>query len=340
MVSRYKIIFLTNQPSFYKVRQWNELNKNVKIYVIFTEKQKHDRNADFVSEKPLFDYFILPSNNSIAKAWDLFMVLKTIKYERLIIGGWESLPAVVAPFLSKKSKNGVFVESSIYEYKQNLLKDFFKRIILSRFSIAYPSGKSQKKLIDKLGFISEYRYTGGCGLLNYHEQPPYEKREKVSNFLYVGRLVEEKNLKMLIEVFNELQNLNLSIIGFGKQEKELKRIAKENIIFIGPVANKDLFTYYQKADVFILPSKVEPWGLVIEEALNKGTPVIVSDKVGCKDDLVTNETGLIFSSDSKESLIDAIKEMTFLNRYNAFRLGISKLNFEERARKQVEAFIK
>ena len=136
-----------------------------------------------------------------------------------------------------------------------------------------------------------------------------------------------------------MPNLHLDIIGFGPLEEELKSIANKNITFLGAVNNKDLAKYYQNADVFILPSKSEVWGLVVEEALNNGTPVIVSDKVGCYYDLVTASTGLVFKSENLESLQEQISKICSINFYNNLRRGISQLDFFKRAQNQVKAFV-
>ena len=243
------------------------------------------------------------------------------------------------PFLSSKRKNALLCESSYYEYHSSLIKDIVKKLILKRISIVFPSGKAQGRLFSHLGFYGEYRYTGGCGLLNYIDQPSYQPRSRVCSFLFVGRLVEEKNLKLLINVFNHLPEFQLTIIGFGEQEEELKAIAKENVSFLGAVENKRLNAYYQQADVFVLPSIYEPWGLVIEEALNNGIPVIVSDKVGCREDLVSDRTGLVFDSSSEKALYDAVIKMTDIDFYNHLRLQISYLDFKERAKQQVDIYL-
>ena len=122
-------------------------------------------------------------------------------------------------------------------------------------------------------------------------------------------------------------------------KEELKSIANKNISFLGAIDNKNLAQYYQNADVFILPSKSEPWGLVVEEALNNGTPVIVSDKVGCHYDLVTATTGLVFKSENIESLQEQISKICSINFYNNLRRGISQLDFLKRAQNQVKAFV-
>lgn len=77
----------------------------------------------------------------------------------------------------------------------------------------------------------------------------------------------------------------------------------------------------------------------MEEALNNGLPVIVSDNVGCKDDLVAEKTGLVFQSGSKVSLSQAVKKITDIQFYNSLRKNISNLDFKKRMKNQVDVFL-
>ncbi|MDE7126141.1 MAG: glycosyltransferase family 4 protein, partial [Muribaculaceae bacterium] len=105
-------------------------------------------------------------------------------------------------------------------------------------------------------------------------------------FLYVGRVIGVKNIPMMIEAFKkaseEKRNLILRIVGSGNLLDGLKNRYKDcdNIIFAGPKFGDELAEEYRKASAFILPSTYEPWGLVVNEAMASGLPVIVSDKVG------------------------------------------------------------
>lgn len=155
-------------------------------------------------------------------------------------------------------------------------------------------------------------------------------------FLSVDLL--RKNLNWLIRQFNNHPELQLTLIGFGKLENELKLIAKENIHFIGAVDNENLPEYYQRADVFILPSLSETWGVVVEEALNNGTPVMVSDRVGCAKDLVNNDTGVVFSLNNKD-FEEKLMEIRDLCRYNEMRFAISRLDFEKMEQEQINCYL-
>ena len=324
-------VFITNLPAFYKIKLFNEIAKRQDIKVIFLEKTGVDRLPDFYDEPIMFSYAFTDN------------ILKILHYaaktREIIVGGWDSKENWFFAFAFPKKKLGIMVESSCYESMVTGLRGLLKKIFLSRIATAYCGGVPHKELMLRLGFKGEIRMTGGVGLIRRQPQSQYEPRKTVSRFLYVGRLVAVKNLELLIDVFNELPDLHLDIIGFGVLEEELKQLASKNISFLGAIDNAALGAYYQVSDVFVLPSTSEPWGLVVEEALNNGCPVIVSDKVGCKDDLVSAETGLVFEHSSKESLKEAIKKMCDVNFYNRLRLGVSKLDFEKRERAQIEAFL-
>lgn len=336
----YDLVFVTNMPSFYKVRLWNELNRHVRVYAIFVDSIEKDRNSDFVSVKPEFSYSVLSSSGVAGKSLELLRILRRVNYKKLVVGGWESIPSMLSYFISPKRKNAVFCESSIYEIHRSFLKDSIKKLILSRTSVALPSGQAQNDILNLFGYKGRVIYTGGCGLLNYVSQPPYEPRKNARNYLYVGRLADVKNLKILVEVFNDLPDLHLDIIGFGEQYNELKALAAPNVTLLGAVNNVDLPSHYQSHDVFVLPSKVEPWGLVVEEALNNGLPVIVSDSVGCKDDLVNSSNGLVFAHDDKIALRDAILKTQDIGFYNSLRMGVSQIDFSSRIESQVNAYLK
>ncbi len=330
-------LYIGNYASFYKVKLFNAINRREKLIAIFTGDPKDStRNLDFFAEVADFDYYNCVGKGRFKK---IKKILKTTKYNEVIIDGWDTKENWWVIFQSPKKKNAVIVESSILESTTTGPKAFLKKIFLSRISKAYPSGISHVKLLKALGFQGIYKVTGSVGIINRIHQPDYEPRIKVENFLYVGRLVEVKNLKLLISVFNEMPNLKLTIVGFGSQEKELKLLANENIIFTGAINNRDLGAWYKTADVFVLPSISEPWGLVVEEALNNGCPILLSDKVGCSEDLLTDETGLSFKFDDKEDLKQKVLKMCEIDFYNKLRLGVSKLNFEQREKNQIEAFL-
>lgn len=112
--------------------------------------------------------------------------------------------------------------------------------------------------------------------------------------LFAGKLIEKKQPLLLIEAFARARRDDdawLLIAGDGPLRAEAEalvaRFAVPNVIFAGFLNQTELPDAYTAADLFVLPSKLhETWGLVVNEAMNFGLPVVVSDKVGCASDLV------------------------------------------------------
>lgn len=114
------------------------------------------------------------------------------------------------------------------------------------------------------------------------------------NFIYIGRLMKIKNIICLLDAFESLNtdDWGLLLVGNGGDKEEiLDHIEKnglKNITFVSAQPWQKVPEYLALADVLVLPSYSEPWGLVVNEAMACGVPVIVSDKCGCSIDLVQN----------------------------------------------------
>lgn len=133
--------------------------------------------------------------------------------------------------------------------------------------------------------------------------------------LFVGRLSPEKNLEAIVELGKYIQSNQLLfeviVIGDGPLKKEfLTQILDLPIIYQGSVRWNDLAVYYKNASALFLPSIIEPWGMVANEAQELGIPVICSKSCGCADDLViSNFSGLVLED------LDYRLMFNFIDRY-------------------------
>jgi len=339
MKNQNDIVFITNLPSFYKINLFNGIAKEKKILVIFTHVQSEIRNDDFYIGKREFPYISLADKSLLGKMNFLLKLFITLNYKYIIVGGWDHLIYWITVFTSKRKRNGVLVESSIFESEVKGIKGLIKKIFLSRISKTYVSGKSLADLCLKLGFKEQIIKTKGVGIFNIRPQQKYSFKSRVENFIFVGRLSPEKNIQYLIEIFNQFPELRLNIVGYGPEESFLKSIAGKNVIFHGAIPNVDLYKLYLINDVFILPSISEPWGMVVEEALNCGLPVIVSNKTGCAEEIVNETNGLVFNLSETDALKYAIIKILDIDYYNSLRLNISKLDFTKIAHDQINCYL-
>lgn len=346
MKKNYDLIFITNLPNFYKLNLYNRLSEKISIFVIFTDAPHKNRNEDYYQGERDFDSISLYNLRKIEKIKFLFTIVFCVKYNRIVIGGWDNIVNWFFALFSPKLKNALVVESGVAESdimgsRVRGFKTFLKKIFLKQIAVVYASGKLQKALIDSLGFSGEIIITKGVGIFNIVSSPSWSPQSIINKFIYVGRLSPEKNLSFLIEFFNHRPDLQLNIVGFGQMEDNLKKMAHDNVIFHGAVNNKDLSEYYQSNHVFILPSIYEPWGLVVEEAMNNGLPVIVSNHVGCIEEVVISGTnGEIFSLDESGSLQQAVEKIIDKDYYNTLRKNVCSMNFYEIAQMQVNCYLK
>jgi glycosyltransferase involved in cell wall biosynthesis len=123
--------------------------------------------------------------------------------------------------------------------------------------------------------------------------------------LFVGRLSHEKGFPILVEVAARLQkkgkNVGMMVVGDGDRRDEYLRASTElqngSALFVGFVQQPQLPLYYAQADALVLPSRSEPWGLVLNEAMACGLPVLCSRNVGASYDLITDgENGFVCST--------------------------------------------
>jgi glycosyltransferase involved in cell wall biosynthesis len=103
--------------------------------------------------------------------------------------------------------------------------------------------------------------------------------------------------------------LNILIIGDGPLRSEVERAARQlhAARVLGFVNQRELGLWYGLSDAIVLPSDYEPWGLVINEAMATGAVPVVSDAVGCAEDLVHPDSGIVFPVGDIDAIAAALK---------------------------------
>jgi len=132
--------------------------------------------------------------------------------------------------------------------------------------------------------------------------------------LFAAKLSAYKRPGDLLEAFSRIRQLYptawLVVAGSGAEEEILRATAGDRVRFVGFQNQSVLPDLYAASDCFILPSDEEPWGLVINEVMAAGLPVIVSDGVGAAPDLVDGKgTGLIYPCGNVSALSEALDRL-------------------------------
>ncbi|MEO0092029.1 MAG: glycosyltransferase family 4 protein [candidate division WOR-3 bacterium] len=158
------------------------------------------------------------------------------------------------------------------------------------------------------------------------------KSDSHKNILFVGRLVERKGVKYLIEAFAQIAdkvNAILNIVGSGPEKPILEKLVQEKnlktkVRFLGQVSSQELNEYYQNCDVFVLPAIIdskgdtEGLGVVLIEALTYKKPVVATNVGGIVDIIKHNETGILVpeknSDELAQALLNILQDESLANR--------------------------
>ncbi len=321
-----KVVLLFNNAGPYHWARIKALSKLVSLHVgIFSNKNKKVayETSDFSGglKARLFD------DTNSESCHELFTWLNTLQPDALFILGWFSPFSLRALGWCLKNKVPSIVMSDTTEMDRprNFLGEWVKSRIVNLFSAALVAGVSQEKYLIELGFrggIQKGFYVVDNTYFFKQAQSARLKRSQTRKrlnlpekyFLIVARLSEEKNISTAIQAFSNAINQGLGnqwhlvIAGHGPLLEKLKAQAsnlkiENNIHFLGKCGYENLPAIYSLAAATILPSKIEPWGLVVNESMACGTPVIISNICGCAPELVMDKnTGTTFSPGDAESL--------------------------------------
>jgi glycosyltransferase involved in cell wall biosynthesis len=155
-----------------------------------------------------------------------------------------------------------------------------------------------------------------CDLAPFRPRDASVSRVGGPRFLYCGQLVPRKGVDLLVRSFVRIAathpSSTLTLVGAGPMQGELVSMIPEplrsRVCFAGFREVEDLPHFFAESDVFILPSRHDGWGLVVNQAIGAGLPVIASSAVGAAEDLVRDgENGVIFPNGDEESLTAALK---------------------------------
>lgn len=260
------------------------------------------------------------ASSSIKKSVVLLREIYKYRPDIVIQPGFAELPFWVSMIMAKvlRIPSILTCDSTAQDNPRNWAKDILKKIYVRNCDAGFVYGAKSKEYLINLGMNEKDIFIRHQAAPNNIIRSVYDElyaerndrlefyKLRLHNFIYTGRLVNIKNVSRLISAFHALKKSNptssnwgLIIVGDGPEKinliKQCEHLGVADVNFFGGKSWREIPEFLALSDVLILPSISEPWGLVVNEAMVCGLPVIVSRVCGAADDIVLDgSNGFVF----------------------------------------------
>jgi glycosyltransferase involved in cell wall biosynthesis len=259
------------------------------------------------------------------------------RYDAIIIHGTSHFTLVLAILFSKLIGTKVFIRKASHtltkvHHHRSKTKKWLTEMLIRMCNGCLAVGKLNRIYYQTLGIADEMiflvpnavdndRFIAASTmskdeiiqLKSHHGIDP-----ELPTILFVSRFLESKRAIDLLQAYKLLEKkgiqANLLLIGSGEDEQNIRNYVNteklKNVHLLGFINQLEMPKYYGISDVFVLPSEDETWGLVINEAMCAGLPVVTSDRVGAAYDLIKNRgTGFIHGVGDYEQLATYLEKL-------------------------------
>lgn len=362
MKRRIRVLYLTNVPSPYRVEYFNTLSKMCKLTVVYEKKMSNERDKKWTAKA--LDSYKSIYLKGISTGTDNAMCLGVTKFlsrkfDFIIICGISTPTQIVAINYCKIHSIPYYIESDGGIAKSGYgIRERFKRFLVGGACGYFSTCKRHDEYYITYGAdekrIIRYPFTSISESDIVQRVPSIEEKQLIKEklkicgdvlVLSVGQFIYRKGFDVLIRSAARLKNIVFYIVG-GKPTKEyielMHRLDVHNVFFVEFLPKEELIKYYDAADLFVLPTREDIWGLVVNEAMARGVPVITTDNCNAGLEMIRNEeNGFVVPTNDEKALVDAIKSLLSSNiklvSQNALRTA-QEYTLENMARQHIDIF--
>lgn len=296
-----------------------------KIVLIETGKVSKTYPWHHPEKESLYDRYILSDYpeelQPKLRVWqNVCDALSKINPDIVIIVGYARLSMLSALFWSLWHRKPAILlsESKDNDASRIWWKEIIKSWLIKKFSGALVGGHIHKRYLIKLGFPENAIFTGYDVVDNsvFHPDAVKYLTNPLNKpfFLSINRFVEKKNLPLLISAYASYRQQlsenawDLVLCGDGELRSKIEVLIDQyqlqnSVHLPGFLQQNELLPFFAHAKTFIHASTTEQWGLVVNEAMAAGLPVIVSNRCGCFEDLVMEGiNGFGFNPENQQEL--------------------------------------
>lgn len=325
-----KVLFLTNFASPYRVHFFDELGKYLDVTVLYSDRVEDITHRDkswFEEGKGGFHPVQLIKTFGIHDENLCLDVLPWLKkdWDAIVIGGYSSPTAILAmlylrlrkiPFYMEVDGGLIRQERKIkYLVKRTLVRLAPMWLSTGRFTTEYlVHYGAEEKNVTHYPFSSLYEENILPDIVPWEEKLALRKELEIREekvVLAIGQFIHRKGFDVLLRAAASLdKTVGIYIVG-GEATEEYRKMKEElglsNVHFLGFQKKDVLAKFYKAADLFVLPTREDIWGLVINEAMAYGLPVITTNRCVAGLELVEDGVnGYIVPVEDEKALAEKI----------------------------------
>jgi glycosyltransferase involved in cell wall biosynthesis len=314
-----KLALLTEIPAPYRVPLFAALAERVDLLVLFLAA------AD--PRRPYYDAGDLPFAHRVLRGHELrhgrrwivanrgvIRELRRFRPDAVAVGGWNQ-PAFwqsLAYCRARRIPLLLWVESTARDARSEAPPlRLARRAMISGASGYFVPGGASAEYVRSFGVSDELiaHAPNAVDGAEFAAAAVDRAGRNECTFLYVGRLDPEKGLDVLLRAFGDVPG-RLVLVGTGSEEARLHQHADGRVRFAGALPQEEVVAAYAAADVFVLPSRSEPWGMVLNEAAAAGLPLVATEDVGAARDLIEDgQSGFRVPAGDEAALARALRSL-------------------------------
>ncbi len=298
-----RVVYWNSQPTPYMVGRWNEVARrgNVEMFAWFNVVREADRSWTVDEDAWLFQGSYIEPMSAFGRR--LYLPARELARDKpdLVIQEYASLSHMAGLFLTSAGAPRVaFRALPTFDawVTRSLPKEVAKHQLFRAVDAVKTGGPDGVTMLGRYGLPADRSFavtqSVDTALYAATREIPSAEREAMRSrlgvhgtvFVYVGRLWQAKGLDFLLHAYRTVReatpDVSLLLIGDGVDETRYREMAANDpsIVFAGFVQAAELPSYYAASDVFVFPTLGDPHGLVVEEAMAAGLPILVTSAAG------------------------------------------------------------